>query len=195
MEETDFAIITTIISLAGGAFSWCWIKVVKPAVKFINKHEDLAESVDAIRTEITTNGGGSLKDVVCKLGDTCNRMEQRQQVIEQRTKAALHYSHSALFETDSLGRVVWSNEPFYDMTGQSLDDIKGYDWLTYVHESEREDCFSEFQSCLEMNRKFHKETKTCDDKEIRMLGFPYKLNEDEQGGFLVSVSELKRGEI
>ncbi len=192
--ETDLAVIATIISLVAGACSWGWIRVVRPTVKFINKHEDLAESVETIKTEITTNGGGSLKDVVCKLGDTCSRMEITQKIIEQRTKAALHYNHSALFETDSQGRVVWSNEPFYDMTGQSLDDIKGYDWLTYVHEAERDECFAEFQSCLEMNRKFQKETKTCDNKAIRMLGFPYKLNEDEQGGFLVSVSELKKGE-
>ena len=191
--EIDLAIISTIISLVFGVMSWLWIKVIKPTVKFINKHEDLAESVEEIKTEITTNGGGSLKDVVCKLGETCSRMEVTQKIIEQRTKAALHYNHSALFETDSLGRVVWSNEPFYDLTGQSLDDIKGYDWLTYVHEEEREECFAEFQSCLEMNRKFQKETKTCDNKEIRMLGFPYKLNEDEQCGFLVSVSELKKG--
>ena len=42
-----------------------------------------------------------------------------------------------------------------------------------------------------MSRKFHKELKTYDEKDVRMLGFPYKLNGDEQGGFLVSVSEVK----
>jgi PAS domain S-box-containing protein len=192
--ENDAIVITTVLSFIGGVCSWFWIKIVKPAKKFIDKNEDLADSVETIKTEITINGGGSLKDVVCKLGETCSRMEVTQKIIEQRTKASLHYNHSALFETDSLGRVVWSNEPFYDLTGQSLDDIKGYDWLTYVHEEERDECFAEFQSCLKMNRKFQRETKTCDNKEIRMLGFPYKLNEEEQGGFLVSVSELKKGE-
>jgi len=191
--ENDIAIITAALSFIGGALSWMFVKVVRPTLKFINKHEDLAESVETIKQEITTNGGGSLKDVVCKLGESCDRIEHGQKIIEQRTRASLHYNSTALFETDSTGKVVWTNEPFYELTGQHLSDVKGYDWLTYVHEDEREELFMEFQSCLDMSRKFQKETLTFDNKRVRMLGFPYRLNGDEQGGFLVSVSELKRG--
>jgi hypothetical protein len=42
-----------------------------------------------------------------------------------------------------------------------------------------------------MNRKFSRTTTTCDGKEIRMLGYPYKITDVEQGGFLVSISETK----
>ena len=41
-----------------------------------------------------------------------------------------------------------------------------------------------------MNRKFIKETQTSDAKDIRVSGFPYRLGEEEQGGFLVSVCEI-----
>jgi len=191
MDSESVIITTTLLSFAGGLISWIFLKVVKPTLKFIDKHEGLAESVDTIKQEITTNGGGSLKDVVCKLGDSCERIEHGQKIIEQRTKASLHYNSTALFETDSAGKVVWTNEPFYELTGQHLADVKDYDWLTYIHEEEREELFMEFQSCLDMSRKFHKELKTSDDKQVRMLGFPYKLNGDEQGGFLVSVSEIR----
>jgi len=191
MESESVIITTTLLTFIGGIVSWIFIKVVRPTLKFINKHEDLADSVNTIKQEITTNGGGSLKDVVCKLGDSCQRIEHGQKIIEQRTKAALHYNSTALFETDSTGKVVWTNEPFYELTGQHLSDVKGYDWLTYIHEEEREDLFMEFQSCLDMSRKFEKEMKTYDDKQVRMLGFPYRLNGDEQGGFLVSVSEIR----
>jgi PAS domain-containing protein len=191
MEPNTVIIATTLISFSGASLSWFIFKVVKPALRFIDKHEDLAESVNTIKTEITTNGGGSLKDVVCKLGESCDRIEHGQKVIEQRTKAALHYNSTALFETDSTGKVVWTNEPFYELTSQHLSDIKDYNWLTYIHEDEREELFMEFQSCLDMSRKFHKEVSTSDNKRVRMLGFPYKLNGDEQAGFLVSMSEIR----
>ena len=192
MESESVIITTTLLSFCGGIISWIFLKVVRPTLKFINKHEDLADSVETIKQEITANGGGSLKDVVCKLDNSCQRIEHGQKIIEQRTKASLHYNSTALFETDSTGKVVWTNEPFYELTGQHLSDVKDYDWLTYVHEEEREDLFMEFQSCLDMSRKFQKEMKTYDEKQVRMLGFPYKLNGDEQGGFLVSVSEITR---
>jgi len=193
MEAETVTIATTIIGAAGGLLSWLFFKVVKPTIRFIDKHEDLSESVNEIRKEITHNGGGSLKDVVCKLGETCERIEDSQKVIEQRTKAALHYNSTALFETDESGRVVWSNEEFYNFTGHSLSEMAGWDWLNYIHEEERDDFINEFQSCLNMSRKLDTNLKTSDEKEIRLLGFPYKLNEEEQAGFLVSVSEIKKG--
>ena len=88
MESESVIIITTLLTFVGGIVSWVFLKVVRPTLKFINKHEDLADSVDTIKQEITTNGGGSLKDVVCKLGESCDRIEHGQTIIEQRTKAA-----------------------------------------------------------------------------------------------------------
>ena len=189
MEPDTVVITTTLLSFAGGFLSWIFFKVVKPTLKFIDKHEDLSESIDTIKKEITTNGGGSLKDVVCKLGDTCGRIEESQQIIEQRSKAALHYNSTALFETDNAGRLVWTNESFNELTGQSTNNLEGRDWITYVHEDEREEFLQEFESCLKMNRKFSKEVTTSNGVEMRMTGYPYRLNDNEQGGFLISITD------
>ena len=169
MPAEEIALITTIASSLIGFFSYVWIKAVKPTLKFVSQHDQVVESIDTIKTEITTNGGGS----------------------EQRTHAALHYTATALFETDEDGRLVWTNEPFFELTGQTMSDVEGFDWLTYVHEDDREEFFSEFASCIDMNRKFQREVMTSDEKHVRMLGFPYKVNEEEHGGFLISISEVK----
>ena len=186
---------TLLFGLAGGVITFIsivWMKVVRPAVTFMDKHENVAESVEEIKKELSTNGGNSLKDAVCELGVTCSRIERRQSVIEQRTKASLHYNTTALFETDHTGRLVWTNEPFFQLTQHTLTDVEGFDWLTYINEEDRDEFFQEFQSCLSMNRRFNKMVRTSDvkPKTVRMLGFPYRLNEKSQGGFLVSVSEL-----
>ena len=47
----------------------------------------------------------------------------------------------------------------------------------------------EFESCLNMNRKFSVEVTTSDGQDIRMTGYPYRLNDNEQGGFLISLAE------
>ena len=189
MEHTQIITITTVLGSLLSFAAVLWAKFLRPAIKFMDKHEKLAESVETIKQEITTNGGGSLKDQVCGLHRTCNRIESRQKIIEQRTKAALHYSTYALFETDQKGRLTWTNEPFFKLTGQTLADIQGYDWLNYIDEDEREEFLSEFTSCIDMNRKFSKDVKTSDGQEVRMTGYPYRLSDQEQGGFLISIIE------
>ena len=59
-----------------------------------------------MQKELSTNGGNSLKDAIIDLRQTCHRI-RKTKIIEQRTKAALHYSNVALFETDIAGRLVW----------------------------------------------------------------------------------------
>jgi len=186
--------ITFVFSLLGGVITFLsviWVKIIKPIFQIIDNQEDLTKSIETIKKEVTTNGGNSIKDAIIDLKETCFRIESRQRVIEQRTKAALHYNNVALFETDEQGRLTWTNSNFYDLTSDSLKSVEGYDWLTYIKEDEREDFFSEFKSCLEMNRKFVKESTNCDNQKIKFVGFPYKINEQSHGGFIVSLTLVK----
>lgn len=186
--------ITLVFSLIGGIgtfFSLVWVKVVKPAIKLLKDHEMVTGSIETIKKELTTNGGNSLKDAVVDLRVTINRMEKRQKIIEQRTKAALHYNEAVLFEIDDHGRLTWTNNHFYELTQDVISSVDGYDWLNYIKEDDREDLFSELKSCLSMNRKLVKTVTTVDNKIVKIMGFPYRINEQEHGGFLVSISTVK----
>jgi PAS domain S-box-containing protein len=199
MLQSEYAeYIAIFASLLGGfgtMITYLWIKAIKPIVKVIQSHDSVMHSIEYIKKELTTNGGNSLKDTILDLKGTCNRIEARQKVIEQRTKAALHYNDSMLFETDNEGRLIWSNENFCSYFRYTQQNLEGYDWLSCIDEDEREDLLHEFKSCLKMNRKFIRKTKTNDGKTIRMTGYPYRLNDVEQGGFLVSVSEPINKEV
>lgn len=186
--------ITVIFSILGGLITFLsigWAKIIRPLIQIVENQEDFKSSLNTIKKELTTNGGNSIKDAIIDLRGTCSRIEYRQKVIEQRTKAALHYNNVALFETDEHGRLTWTNSNFYDLTCESVSSVDGYDWLTYIKEEEREELFDEFKSCLEMNRKFFKITTNCNNEKIKLVGFPYKINENSHGGFLVSLSILK----
>lgn len=190
-DPEHITFVCSLIGAIGTLTGLIWAKIIKPAVRMVHNQEKVTKALEAIKKELTTNGGNSLKDSIIELKGTCNRIETRQKVIEQRTRASLHYNNTALFETDDHGRLVWTNNSFYELTSDSIDSVEGYDWLTYIDEEEREDFFAEFKSCIDMNRKFFKITKNCEGNKIKLIGFPYKINETSHGGFLVSISELK----
>lgn len=185
-------VATLLASILGGVctlLSVAWMKVIKPLIKLLNNQDEFKGSIELIRKELMTNGGNSLKDAVIDLRKVCHRIETRQRIGEQRTKASMHYSTAALFETDTEGRLLWNNSNFCRLFKEHSNGyIEGYDWLSFINENDREDLLSEFRSCLKMNRKFSRETTTYDGMKITMIGYPYKITESEHGGFLVSVS-------
>jgi hypothetical protein len=194
--------ITIIISSLTGIFGFlalAWKKFVKPIIKMCKNQDFFVESVAEIKKELTTNGGSSLKDAIIGMRESCERIENRQRVIIQRTKAALHYSSTALFETDKEGRLIWSNVNLIDLTKRSSNSwdknanymIEGFDWISLFKEEDREGVLSEFKSCLAMNRRFIKETELINGVKVRLLGYPYKITDTEHGGFLVSITEEK----
>ena len=190
LDVSNPEVLAIVISCLGGLgtlFTLFWKKVVKPIIKLCSNQDFFKESVEEIKKELTTNGGSSLKDAIIDMRTTVNRIDRRQKIIEQRTKAALHYSNEALFETDISGRLIWSNAHFCKYIKDNRSDVTGFDWLSMIKEEERDELLQEFLSCVKMNRKFSKTTETQDGKHISMLGYPYKITDSEHGGFLVSI--------
>ena len=189
LNKDNISLIITILGGIGTGCSMVWIKIVKPLIKLMNNQENIINAINDVKKEVTTNGGNSLKDAVVDLRKTCYRIEIRQKIIEQRTKAALHHSNVPLFETDTEGRLIWSNAHFH--TFVKLDSVEGYDWLNFVNEDERAELLEEFKLCLDQNRRFSKITTTEDNITIKIVGYPYRISNNEHGGFLVSITEIK----
>ena len=183
------ALIFGGISGITGLCTLAWKKFLKPIVKLCKNQDFFIASVEEIRKELQTNGGSSLKDAIISMRESCARIENRQKVIIQRTKAALHYSNVALFETDETGRLVWSNANLCDLTKDIVNSLEGFDWINLFKEEEREEVLGEFESCLSMNRRFSKVTEMQNGKTIRLLGYPYRISDLEHGGFLISITQ------
>ena len=77
----------------------------------------------------------------------------------------------------------------YEWQEDNLPEVEGFDWVNLFVEEERDEVMHEFHSCLEMNRRFNKTTKLQNGKEVRLLGYPYRISEHEHGGFLISITE------
>ena len=170
-------------------------RFVQPVMTVVHTHKEVVCSIEIIKKEVVTNGGKSLKDTVNSLKVTCENIEINQKVIAQRARASLHYNDEALFELDREGKLVWTNEAFFVLTGQKLTDLQGFDWIVLIKEDERSDFLEEFNSCLDMNRKIEIDTISSDDELIRLIGHPYKISDSEHKGFLINISYLnEKGE-
>ena len=178
-----------MISTAGGIVSsvcfFLWKKLVKPAINLMDDHKEIKNSIDIIKNEVTPNGGGSMKDAINCLRKTCTNIERSQKVLDQRSKASLHYHDRALFEVDSFGRMKWFNEKFELLSDNSPKE--GFDWVNIVDESEREDFVKEVTSCFEMCRKIDIVTKSIEEDSIHFLGYPYRITDKEHEGFLIHI--------
>jgi hypothetical protein len=196
--EYDFKLLEELITVTGAvltsvlipAIGWVWLKIVKPIVSILKTQEAVNRSIEELKDEISTHSGKTIKDTLGHVKEACGRIEDRQKVIVQRTKAALHYSGVALFETDKRGRLVWSNNLFGELIREHNALLEGYDWLSLIKDDEQEETLDQFRSCLSMNRRFVKQTELDDGRPIRMVGYPLKISDDQHDGFLVSISHI-----
>ena len=184
LSQEEAATIGTILGLGGSLIIFLW-RVFKVSRVFLKDHEYLKDSIETIKSEVTPNGGGSMKDAINCLKDTCQRIEVTQKVLAQRSKAALHYTGRPLFETDKTGRVTWSNESFQELTKDNGDFTEGLDWICIINEEEREEFLKEFNSCLRMCRRVDIETESVHGQKIHFLGYPYRISEKSHEGFLI----------
>lgn len=191
--DSSFPSIVETASLILGIFAsfvafirWCYLKIINPLIKIMESHEVVVKNVETIKKEVVLNSGSSLKDAVYDLRKMCQRMENRQIIIDNRSKAVLCSLIEPVFETDARGNLVWANESFYKKMGKS--DLNGLDWIAYIEESCREDFINEFRSCLKTNRELKFTTVSTDGTNVTFLGFPYREENRSNQGFLIHLT-------
>ncbi len=190
MNIIEYLDIIGIVSASIGAVVAIWRKLIFPINKLFSTNDELMESVEKIMSEVTTNGGKSIKDSVDSLKKICENISVRQEIIDQRTRASLHYLDAGLFETDKTGKLTWTNEAFHKITGETQSDVEGYDWISFIDESKREKVITEFASCIKMARKFYIETENYKGDNIILSGYPYRIGKDQHGGYLINIIQL-----
>jgi len=86
----------------------------------------------AILLELKTNGGASLKDAVLRIEDNQIRGNSLMHLMLTQDDAV------AAFMTDGAGLYDWISPAHHRLTGRSLDDVRGWGWLAFVHVDDAE---------------------------------------------------------
>ena len=181
--------LATLSGILGSTLVILW-KVFRFSQNFLLEQVRIKECLKEIQKEVQPNGGGSIKDIVKSLQETVSRIEVRQQIIDQRTKAGLHYKTQPLFEIDASGNILWFNEAFKKLT-EDNGQLEGCDWFSIIEENFRASFIAEIDSCLRMGRKIDIDTVSQNGHFIHFVGYPYKIAYNNHQGFLI---HLYRGE-
>jgi len=188
LSQDQAAAIATLIG-ASGTILLAIRKITKWFKAFFDEQVRIADNLKIIKQEVTPNGGGSMKDIINNLKSTVDRIEIRQKILDQRSKATLHYSSQPLFETDKNGRLTWYNEALKTET-LDLGCLEGHNWFSIVDEKYREEFITEVNSCLNMCRKIDIETFSVNGCTVRFVGFPYKVANSIHEGFLIHFFQI-----
>lgn len=188
LTQDQAAAIATLLGASGTALVAIW-RVFKYCRKFLDEQRQIKDHLKVIKQEVTPNGGGSMKDIINNLKSTVDRIETRQKILDQRSKATLHHTSHPLFETDKEGRLTWHNEALKNETLEN-GSLEGYDWFSIVDEHYREEFITEIKSCLRMCRKIDIETVSVNGCTIRFVGFPYKTGSSVHEGFLIHLFKV-----
>ena len=185
MEYLTVELLGVIISIIGGfvaIFRWLYKNVYVPAMKVMDSHDDVIRNIDIIKSELTPNGGSSMKD-------SLNRIESRQIMVDHRSKAIFYNIAKPIFEINKKGHILWANDNFHKLCGHK--NLKGLDWIALIDEPEREGLLKEVLSCSDTNRELIVNTVCMDGTPVNLHGFPYR-EEDVNHGFLIYFTLRKK---
>lgn len=143
LESTikDVGIVGAIIS----GLVFVWKRGIKPMFIQYQHTQDLINKINLIVSELTPNGGGSIKDAI-------TRIETRQVIAESRTKALLIDSDLGLWESDESGQCIWWNRTLESMHGR---EPTGMNWIAAVVSGEREEVLREWEQSVRLKREFY----------------------------------------
>jgi PAS domain S-box-containing protein len=87
-------------------------------------------SLNIILSELTPNGGGSMKDVL-------NEVRENQEDYYALVSARLDADHQAVVITDAEGKVTNISRAFQEYTGMTQDMMEGDGWINLIHPDDR----------------------------------------------------------
>jgi PAS domain-containing protein len=126
-----------------------WIHSIYSQIK------KLTSNVTKITTELTPNGGKSIKDVINKIKDDTESISNRLSSIELLNKFHLDLDDQiAIFRTDKQGNLIWANKGFLELVDKSMDEVSHYDWYNIVDQHERQHFIQAWNDCISNLQKF-----------------------------------------
>lgn len=166
-----------------GGFIWkFWL------AKRVKEVKDLYQKIQIISTEFRPNGGSSLRDAI-------NRIEEKITLNEQKTIALIKSFPIGTWISDKNGKYVDVNKSLCKIIGRTESEIKGDNWSNWVHPSEKEEVFEEWQKCIHNDLNFDMEFRyVLPNKSIQKVHATAYQLKNEKGdlvGFLGTLEAIQ----
>lgn len=153
-DRIEWAVVVLAISaLAGIATFWknlgrpLWASCGLPVCRY-------CWALARMPLELTSNGGGSVKDLAKLAIEQNERISQQVSQINARSLAWLSISPNAIFISDETGRCTLVNRSYMRLAGRGQEELIGSGWLNCVIESDRRRVEEAWQDCVDAGREF-----------------------------------------
>lgn len=120
-----------------------WPYLISPVVLHVSRINKLTKDVEKILTEITPNGGKSIKDSICRIDDTLSKVACVQKLVIDSLK-------DCIFELDSNGGLIWANASLISISGYQIREIEGLGWKNLFG-----DCSEDIEAAIKDGRNLH----------------------------------------
>lgn len=103
--------------------------------------------IDKIYSEVTPNGGGSIKDVI-------GAMQQKLDTNEQISRLALNEQDVSYYQCDNKGNITIVSSALCRILGRREDEIIGNNWMSILHPDDRESVIEDWENSSVFRRNF-----------------------------------------
>ena len=124
------------------------LKVIWPVIKYLVSFLRIPYEITRLSHEVSNNGGPSLKDLIQKNTEETIEIGAQVKIINRRSRAAMAISPHANFEADLNGNWVWANKALYRLFKATGDEVKGWAWLQYVDDNDRDRVEGRWKTCV-----------------------------------------------
>lgn len=190
--ELVAGVLTAIASL--GAFvRWVWPLIKKLGNKMLGNEkihkrlDELSTKLNFIVSEMTVNGGASIKDQLNRVEEVCSLTNERQ-------RARMLDSDDLVFESDENGDVIWVNRTYARTVQRVTQELLGHGWVNAIAPDYRERVTESWYNSVAEDREFEMsfEFATPDGDTFPVILRSYKMRDPRKAtiGFLGTITLL-----
>lgn len=125
--------------LTGKGFVWFWNNViVAKLTRSKRERQELLDKINAIHSEVTFNGGGSIKDAIWELKKNVSVIDTKLNGIQENQHVAMNLQGIAFWISSANGECEYVSTNLCKLVGRSESEMLGNGWLAWVIPQDRE---------------------------------------------------------
>lgn len=155
----------------GVVFGFLWQFWLK---KRFAEIKELIKTISLISDEFRPNGGSSLRDAI-------NRIETKITIEQQKTMAIIKSLPLGTWVSDKDGKCIDLNRSLCRITGRTEGELKGDNWSNWLHPSDKDEVWEEWQKCVKNTITFDMLYRYVlpDGKVQKVHGVAYQLRDEK----------------
>jgi len=181
----DYAISLGILGLVGTGITIVWKQIIKPKIdadlekrnKIYWMVDQMFPMVQKVHSEVSYNGGTSIKDGILSLKKSVAKIEERIDGFENNYRLSINIQDVPFWESDETGNCVYASPALCKLLGRSESEIMSNGWMSWVHPEDRERVLDAWDDSVELKTAFDEiyRFKKGDNSWLKVWGTAFPL--------------------